>query len=355
MTEQIRRFYPDAEILQVPVADGGEGSVDAFLTAMGGEKVHITCSGPYLEDLQSYYAILPDGTAVIEMASCAGLPLVDEARRDPSLTTTYGVGQQILDAIKRGATNLIIGLGGSATNDLGCGAAAAMGVVFYDKDNKPFIPIGADLDRISKIDASEAQKRLEGVTITTMCDINNPLYGPNGAAAVFGPQKGADEAMVRKLDANLRQAAQVIHSELGVDVADIPGAGAAGGMGAGMVAFFGSELKMGIQVVLDTVKFDELLVGTDLVFTGEGRVDSQTLSGKVVAGVASRAKAASTPVLVIAGGLPEDDEAIYDLGVTAMFSINRTAEDFSISRFKSKSNLAKTTESIMRLYKAYDL
>lgn len=354
LAEEIHRYYPAAKVISVPVADGGEGSVDAFLAAVGGKKVYHTVKGPYFEEMECYYGILADGTAIIEMAACAGLPLVED-NKDPGKTTTYGVGELIRHAILGGAKELVIGLGGSATNDMGTGAAAAIGVKFLNEAGVSFIPTGDTLDEIYDVDMSEAKALLSGISIVTMCDINNPLYGINGAAHIFGPQKGADEQMVLDLDRKVKVAADRLEEKLELAFSHIPGAGAAGGMGAGMVAFFGAELKMGIQVVLDTVHFDSLLDTADLVITGEGKVDAQTLSGKVVVGVAERVKPKGIPVLVISGGLPFEDEDIYDKGVTAMFSINRNAEDFSVSRFKSEENLAKTMDSILRLYKAYGL
>ncbi len=348
----VLRHYPLAEVLEVPVADGGEGTVDAFLTAAGGEKIICPASDPYRLPIDAFYGILPDNTAVIEMAACAGLTLV-EGRENPAVTTTYGVGELMKDAISRGCRQLILGLGGSATNDMGMGAAAAMGVKFYDRQGNFFIPTGTTLEKIHSIDTSECEKRLSGVKVTVMCDINNPLYGPNGAAYVFSPQKGADEKMTEMLDCQLRIAAKKIHELLGIAVDDIPGAAAAGGMGAGMLVFFHAGLRMGIDLLLDTIAFDDLLQDTSLVITGEGKVDEQTLSGKVVLGVASRAKRRDVPVLVIAGSIAIEEEVIFKQGVTAMFDINRRAEDFSVSRHKSKENLQATIDSIMRFSRIF--
>lgn len=356
LEHEILRFYPSANVHSIPMADGGEGTVDAYLAALGGERISCRVAGPFFESVDAFYGRLPDGTAVIEMAACAGLPLVED-HPNPALTTTYGVGELIRHAVEAGARKLIIGLGGSATNDMGFGAAAAVGVEFYDQTGKPFVPTGGTLNRIANIDTNRADALLANVEIVAICDINNPLYGPTGAAHIFAPQKGADPAMVEQLDANLMHASNVLVTKLNRHVADHPGAGAAGGMGAGMLALFNAELKMGIDVLLDTVDFNTLLTHADLVITGEGRVDSQTLSGKVIAGVASRMRLStpSVPLLVLSGGLPTDDAPLYDLGVTAMFSINRNAEDFAVSRFHAEENLAKTMESILRLYRAYDL
>ncbi|NLZ70010.1 MAG: glycerate kinase [Clostridiaceae bacterium] len=361
MAEQVRRFFPAAERIVIPVADGGEGTVAAFLAAVGGEAIEFVGQDPYGVPLTSTYAILPDGAAVVELAASAGLTLIDEAERNPELTTTYGVGMQIRDAIERGCRRILVGLGGSATNDLGVGAAAACGLKFYDADGREFLPTGGNLERIARIDAAAARRLLDGVEVVAICDITNPLYGESGAAYVFAPQKGADPEMVARLDRNLRWAADVIKRELGIDIAAMPGAGAAGGAGGGLAAFFGAELRSGIDVLLDTVGFDDLLTDCDAVFTGEGRVDGQTLGGKAVLGVARRSKARGVPVIVVAGDLPEISatetadaevglEALYEAGVTAMFSINRQARDFVAVRHKSASNLAATMAAILRVW-----
>lgn len=348
MEAEIKKFYPDAEVIKIPVADGGEGTVDAFLEAVGGEKIHVMVKGPYFETMDSFYGILADGkTAVIEMAAAAGLPLV-ENRKNPFLTTTYGVGELIRHAVESGCRNLIIGLGGSCTNDGGAGMAAALGVKFICKDGEEFIPTGGTLSRVDRIDTSEIMD-LSGVTITVMCDVNNPLCGENGASKVFGPQKGADAAMTELLDRNLRHFAEIIKVHLNKDITDMPGAGAAGGMGAGTAAFLDAELKRGIDVVLDTAGFDSLLEGTDLVFTGEGKIDSQSLSGKVICGVASRAKKHNVPVIAVVGDIGDDTEEIYSLGITAVMSINRVAVPFEIARHRSEKDLALTMNTIMRL------
>ena len=351
MKSQLCAHFPGCEVISVPVADGGEGSVACFLTALGGEKVTCRVNDPYFAPMDAFYGILQDGkTAIVEMAACAGLPLV-EGRHNPSLTTTYGVGELILDAAKRGCETIIVGLGGSCTNDAGAGAAAAIGVKFYNRAGEEFVPVGNTLSEITGVDLSGKNPVLKNVRIVTMCDIDNPLFGKTGAAYVFGPQKGADSEMVRLLDQGLIHLSQVLKSDLHMDVSAIPGGGAAGGMGAGMVAFFGSELQMGIETVLDTVHFDDLLKNTDVVFTGEGKMDSQSLRGKVVSGVSKRAKAKNVPVIVVAGGYDEDVSGAYDQGVSAVFSINRLPQDLSVSRKFSEKNLSLTMDNILRLLK----
>ena len=348
--EKIQLHFPDAEVISVPVADGGEGSVDAFITAVGGQKVKVSVKGPYFEDIESYYGLIDNGQiAVIEMASAAGLPMVED-RKNPKATTTYGVGQLILAAAESGVKKIIVGLGGSCTNDGGCGAAAAAGVKFYDKNGVEFIPTGGTTINIQKIDLSHRAKILDHVEIITMCDIDNPMYGPTGASHIFGPQKGADESMVLELDAGIQNLSQVILETTGEDISQVPGTGAAGAMGAGMIAFFHSKLQMGIQTVLDTVKFDEIIHDADYIFTGEGKLDSQSLRGKVVIGIAERAKKQKKRVIAMVGGC-EDAHVTqaYEMGVTAVFPINRLPQDFSISRHHSRENLAYTVDNILRL------
>ena len=351
MGREIKRHFPDCAIVGIPVADGGEGSVDAFLTALGGEKIYVEVAGPYFEPMRSFYGLIDEGrTAVIEMAACAGLPLVGE-RKDPSKTTTYGVGQLILDAAQRGVKKIIVGLGGSATTDAGCGAAAAIGVRFLNEAGACFVPVGGTLKDVVRIDMADAAERLKGVEIVTMCDIDNPMYGLHGAAYVFGPQKGADPAMVKFLDDGLRHLGEVIKRDLGRDLTEVPGGGAAGAMGVGMVAFFGSSLQMGIETVLDTVDFDSIVAGADAVFTGEGKIDSQSLRGKVVIGVARRAKKQNVPVIAVVGGADLDVDDAYDEGVKAIFTINRLPQDLSISSAFSDVNLAFAMDNILRMMK----
>lgn len=351
MKAQILKYWPECQIVSIPVADGGEGSVDSFLTALGGEKISIRTQGPWGEEIDSFYGLLPDNTAVIEMAASAGLPLVGD-RKDPSKTTTYGVGELILDAAKKGAGRIVIGLGGSATNDAGCGAAAACGVTFLDGEGKPFVPTGATLDRIASIDLSTMDESVRKLEITAMCDIDNPFYGPSGAAAVYGPQKGADEEMVSFLDERMKKLSSLVESQLGIDLQAIPGSGAAGGMGGGMKAFFNARLQMGIDTVLDVTGFDDLARGADWIFTGEGKIDSQSLRGKVVIGVARKAKRLGVPVIAVVGDIADDIDAAYDEGVTGIFSINRVAVPYKEARLRAESDMALTMDNIVRFIKS---
>ena len=344
----------DCELTAIPVADGGEGTVDCFHQVCGGELVPVTVQGPFGQDMEAAYLRLDGSRAVIEMASSAGLPLVGD-RRDPRITSTYGVGQQIRHAVEQGSTQILLGLGGSCTNDGGCGCAAALGVRFLDRAGQAFVPTGGTLDQIAHIDVSGARQLLQTVKLTAMCDIDNPMHGPTGASYIFGPQKGADPAMVEFLDGQLKALDAVIQRELHRAVADVPGAGAAGAFGAGILAFLDGTLCPGIEAVLDLVDFDRKLKDCDLVITGEGRFDSQSIRGKVVSGVSRRAKRQGVPVAVIAGSVAEDVESVSadpDSGVTAAFSINRQAMDYSESRPFSRRNYRYTLENLLRLMKS---
>ncbi len=350
MEEVLRRHLPQAEIVSIPVADGGEGSVDAFLAAMGGRRVELDCTGPDGRTIRGFYGLLPDGeTAVVEMAAAAGLPLM-EGHLCPEKATTYGVGELIRHALRQGARRIIVGLGGSATNDGGCGCAAALGVRFLDGAGNAFTPVGGTLDQIASISLEGRDPALAGVDVVTMCDIDNPLCGPAGASAVFGPQKGAGPEMVARLDRNLAHLAEVIRRDLGTEILDLPGAGAAGGMGGGMAAFLGSRLQMGIETVLDTVGFDSLLPGASAVLTGEGRIDGQSLRGKVVVGVARRAAGSGVPVIAVVGDIAPGAEAAYGMGVTAMVTTNRRAVPWETARLSAKADLAAAMEDLTRLY-----
>ncbi|MDD3137927.1 MAG: glycerate kinase [Lachnospiraceae bacterium] len=350
---RIQEHFPDCEIIAIPVADGGEGTVECFLYSTNAEKVIVNTTGPYGEELQVYYAKC--GTqAIIEMASVAGLPLVEE-NPNPCKTTTYGLGKVILDALDKGCTEIVLGLGGSCTNDAGVGVASALGTKFYDLEGSEFVPAPNEFTKIGHIDNQATQMLLKDIKMTAMCDIDNPMYGQKGAAYIFAPQKGADEKMVKELDVNLQSLATVIETSLQKKVANIPGAGAAGAMGAGIVAFFNGTLKSGIETILDLLMFDKLLENTDMVFTGEGRIDIQSLSGKVVIGVAKRAKQQRIPVTAVVGSIGEGAELAYDVGVTSIFSINRQAMEFSKSRALSDENLSKTMDSLLRFYKSIEV
>lgn len=348
MRDAILHQDPSIEVITIEVADGGEGSVDAFLSVLGGEKIDLTVTGPEFIPVPSFFGRLPDGVAVIEMAAAAGLPMVGD-RKNPEIMTTFGVGELIKAALDAQAPKIILGLGGSCTNDGGCGAAAALGVRFLDKEGNAFIPTGKTLIDIVTIDRSQLDPRLADITLEVMCDIDNPMAGLTGAAHIFAPQKGADKAMVERLDRGLVHLGHLIKEQLGLDVSTLPGGGAAGAMGAGMVAFLGGELKMGIETILDTVHFDEQIQGADLVLTGEGRFDTQSLRGKVPVGVARRAKKAGVKVIAVVGAIGENIDEAYSLGITAIFSINTQPVDFAIAKTRSADNLYSTVSNLIRI------
>ena len=343
----IPRHFPACAVVCIPVADGGEGTVDCFIQAMGAQRVEVTVTNALGEKSAAAYARIGE-LAIIEMAAAAGLPQVG-ALRCPGTATTYGVGELIAHAAHSGCKRILLGLGGSATNDGGCGCAAALGVGFLDADGQSFVPVGDTLGRIARIDTAKADELLRSVEITVMCDVTNPLYGPTGAAYVFAPQKGADAEKVKSLDVGLRHFGDVIRSQLGIDVSRMPGAGAAGGMGAGCVALLGGMIQSGIDAVLDVTGFDRQLEGADLVITGEGRIDSQSAGGKVISGVARRTKAKGIPLIAIAGGIADSAGAVYDIGVSAMFSTDRAALPVDMLGARSPGDYEATLSDIMSL------
>jgi len=349
--ESVPKMFPGCEVVAIPVADGGEGTVSCFVEAIGAKPVPVVVVGPYGEAVEAVYA-RRDARAIVETASAAGLPMVGE-RRDPEKTTTFGVGALIRHAVEHGCTEVLLGLGGSCTNDGGCGCAAALGTKFFDADGNEFVPTGGTLGRIARIDNTAADRLLAGVKLTLMSDVDNPLCGARGAAAVFAPQKGADAAMVARLDAGLAHMASVIARDLGVRVADMPGAGAAGGMGAGCVAFQRAALRSGIEAVLDVVDFDAKLDGAELVVTGEGRIDSQSVHGKVISGVAARTAPRNIPLVAIVGCVGDGAEEAYDLGVTALFGVDRTAKAFADYAAETADYYRATLEDVLRLIAAY--
>lgn len=350
-SEEILRLEPEAEICAIPVADGGEGTVDAFLAAVGGTRAEVPCTGPCGQEVMGFYGLLPDGTAVVEMAAAAGLPLAG-ACRDPEKTTTYGVGQLMAHALSRGAKRLVLGLGGSATNDGGCGAAAALGAEFLDEEGRPFVPTGGTLTQIAHIRMKGLRETLAGADVTVMCDIDNPLCGPAGAAAVFGPQKGADAAMVARMDAGLRHLAEMLEKDVGMEVLTLAGGGSAGGFGAGAAAFFGGQLRMGIDVVLDLTDFDRKCRGASLVITGEGHLDSQSLRGKTVVGVARRARALGVPAAALVGGCETALDAVYAEGVSGVFPIHPALCTWPQAAARTEEDLRFTMGNLLRFMAA---
>ena len=304
----IPEYFPECKVFAVPVADGGEGTVDCFLY-LGAKPVKLKVTGPLFEKVTAVYAGMGD-TAVIETASAAGLPLAGEDK-DPEKTTTYGLGELIRHAVSSGYKKILIGLGGSATNDGGCGMAAALGAVFYDSRGVSFVPTGGTLCDIESVDLSGIKEFLSGIEVTAMCDVKNPLCGKNGAAYIYGPQKGADEDMVKRLDKGLKQLSSVMKEACGIDISKRQGTGAAGGLGAGCVWFLKGTLKPGAAAILGAAGFDSALSGADYVITGEGRLDSQSFSGKLLSEIKARADRYGVPVIAIAGCIKKGDEELF--------------------------------------------
>ncbi|WP_304943927.1 glycerate kinase [Vallitalea guaymasensis] len=344
----IKNIRPEIKTITIPIADGGEGTVDAFLNAIGGIKVTKKVTGPLFDKIEATYGILDDGSAVIEMAQASGLPLV-EGRENPLKTTTYGTGELIQDALEKGCSKIIIGIGGSATNDGGVGMAAALGVRFLQEDNSEIDLTGEGLGSLATIDTSNLNSKISDCQFIVACDVDNPLYGANGAAYVFAPQKGADAEMVKILDENLKHYAGIVNRDLGINLQKYKGSGAAGGLGAGLVAFVDAQLKSGINILLDAVDFDDLVADADLIITGEGKIDGQSLRGKVPVGIADRAVKYHKPVIAIVGAIGDETDALYERGISSIFSINQRPEAFEVAKNYSEENLLKTTESIIRL------
>jgi glycerate kinase len=348
----IRRVWPDAEVVKVPMGDGGEGTVQALIDATGGSFITCEALGPLGDKVQASYGLLGDGrTAVIEMAEASGLPLVPREKRNPLAASTFGTGQLIADALNRGVEEIIIGLGGSATNDGGAGMAQALGVQFLDADGGPITdPLGGGrLSEIAAVNTRWVNPALGRCRISVACDVTNPLVGEKGASRVYGPQKGATPVMVEQLDKNLSHYAGVIWRDLGINVASIPGAGAGGGMGAGLIAFTGATLKRGVELVVAATKLDQHMQGADLAITGEGRVDFQTAFGKTPSGVAASAKRHGVPVIAIGGGLSDDASGVFQHGIDGLESATPNAMELAVAIRKSRAYLQDAGERVARM------
>lgn len=318
----IKRVFFDAEVIKMPIADGGEGTVEALVTATNGQIVYQDVIGPLGHRTKAFWGIMGDGeTAVIEMAAASGLPLLPEGQKNPLITTTLGTGELIRAALDRGLRNIIIGIGGSATNDGGSGMAQALGVKFLDAEGKELSYGGAALANLDRVDISGLDERLKDTRVMVACDVDNPLCGPKGASAVYGPQKGASPEMIAQLDAALRHFAAKVQKATGKDVAEKPGAGAAGGLGAGLLFFTEAELRPGVEIVLEAIGFEETVKPAQLVITGEGRTDFQTAFGKAPVGVAKLAQKYNVPVLCIAGGLGQGHKEVLKHGIDGVTSI----------------------------------
>ncbi|SEI94330.1 glycerate kinase [Bhargavaea ginsengi] len=348
----IRRAIPDAQIEVVPLADGGEGTVEALVQATGGELISAQVTGPLGETVDAAYGILGDGkTAVIEIAEACGLPLIPEAERNPLKSTSYGVGELILDAVSRGARSLIVGLGGSATNDAGVGMLQALGCRFLDEAGEEVPQGGAALGAIRSADVSALHPDIKNLDIQVACDVNNPLHGKQGAAYIYGPQKGATPEVVEVLDSGLRNFAEVVKAELGKDIQEIPGAGAAGGLGAAFAGILNADLRSGIELILDTTGLEEKVKNADFVITGEGRMDAQSSMGKAAMGVAGLAEKHGVPVIALAGSVTEEATVLNDKGVTALFPILQEVVSLeeAMDPETARLNLRTTAEQVFRL------
>ncbi len=353
IAQGVREVYPDAEISMVPIADGGEGTTQALVDASGGRLVQREVTGPLGTPVQAFLGLMGDGrTAVIEMAASSGLPLVPPERRDPRMTTTYGVGELILAALDEGCTHFIIGIGGSATNDGGAGMAQALGARLLDAQGQQLPFGGAALANLERIEIDRMDARLQQCSFEVASDVTNPLCGPTGASAVYGPQKGATPAMVAELDTALARYARILERDLGRAVHEIPGAGAAGGLGAGLLAFLHATMRPGARIVLEAVRLEEQLRGADLVITAEGRLDSQTAYGKSVGAVAALAKQYGLPVLAIAGSLEEHYQELYTLGLDGIAVLPSGPMTLAEAMEQAARLTAEATERALRIFRA---
>lgn len=340
----IKKYLPQCRIDTIPMADGGEGMTQSYLRIFGGEEICLRVTGPLGKPVNAAYAIMPDKSAVMEMAAAAGLPLAGKSR-DPENATTYGVGEMLLDAQSRGVKKILLGLGGSATNDCGIGMAAALGYRFLDEKGAQIEPLAKNMKLICKIKPPERPFCAE---VTAACDVDNPLCGENGATYTFGMQKGAKGEMLARLDAGLKNVSGLMLRDLGADTATVPGAGAAGGLGAGVMAFLGGRLTPGIEMLLDAADFDKLLESCDLVITGEGRADWQSAHGKVPCGIGLRCKKAGVPCIALCGSTGKGAEELYNCGITAIFSAVTGACDFEEIKRSCRDDMRMLTDSLMR-------
>jgi glycerate kinase len=338
----LKKSSPNAEITSLPLADGGEGTVDCLRDALHGIPIRATVSGPLNNsEVTAEYCIFRDDSAVMEMSAASGFHLVPAASRDIMHSNTFGTGQMFLDAVERGCRRIYMGIGGSATNDGGIGFAAALGVRFLDGSGRQLAPLPTELGRIDRIDTSGVSDKLKDVRVTVMSDVTNPLTGPQGCARVFGPQKGAGSEAIWRLEAGMRRYAEVVERSTGRDLSRMAGAGAAGGLGFGLLTFVDADIRSGIDTILDILDFNELIAGADLVITGEGRMDAQSAFGKVAGGVAAACKRSGIPCTAIVGDVGEDYEKMYPLGIDRIF----TARKNSMTSREAMENAAALLEN----------
>ncbi len=345
--------YKKADILICPIADGGEGTVEALSSSKGSRIISTTCSNPLSEQIEAQYVILNDNTAVIEMASASGLELISKEKRNPSITTTYGTGELIKDAIKKGIRDFIIGIGGSATNDAGLGMLRSLGFKFFDKSNSE-ITLAKELGKIVKIDKSKSLKELKECKFSVACDVTNPLFGKNGASYVYAKQKGADEKMTLHLDEQLKLFSKIVQSEHAKKLDQHPGSGAAGGLGFGFLAFLNAELKSGIEIIMEYIDIKNKIKDADFVITGEGKIDNQSSMGKVLSGIGKICKEQGVTCIALSGNTSQTDKSINEIGISACFSILNSP--MNLNQAMNKQNtlnmIRKKTEQIFRLIRA---
>jgi glycerate 2-kinase len=351
MKQGVMAASPRCAVTCVPVADGGDGLTEVMQAALGGELLWATVAGPRKQPVAAPFCMISSrNLAVVEMARASGLALLPKTLQDPTRATTLGTGELIRAALDAGAQQVIVGIGGSATCDGGIGMAAALGFRFLDKQGAVVDPVGGSLEAIAAIDRQNIDPRLKGLSVLVACDVTNPLIGENGASAVYAPQKGATPEQVIQLDNGLANLARIIEKELGIAIADMPGAGAAGGLGGGLRAFVDAELKPGIDLVIDLLKLNEHIAGADLVLTGEGRIDGQTRFNKAPAGVARSAKAAGVPCIAICGGAGEGIEALYEIGIDAVFTICNGPQTLAEAMQAAAALLTRQTEQVVRAF-----
>ena len=345
----IREVFPEAEIIKIPMADGGDGTVQCLVNATGGKILEEKVIGPLGNEVWAFYGILGDRkTAIVEMAAASGLTLVPENKRDPLITTTYGTGQLIKAALNQGCRKIIIGIGGSATNDGGAGMVQALGVKLLDQEGKEVGFGGGELKKIVKIDISCMDKRLSDIKVLVASDVNNPLCGPQGASRIYGPQKGATPEIIEELDESLAYFAELIKRDLHKDIKDIPGAGAAGGLGASLIAFLNAELRPGIEIMIEAVKLEQAIKDADLVITGEGKIDSQTIYGKAPIGVAKIAKKYNVPVVAVAAIIEEDSRIFQSYGIDTLIKVSEPPMRLSEIKTKKIWLIKKSIKQFLR-------
>jgi glycerate kinase len=352
MARGARRARPDAEVAEVPVSDGGDGLVDVLAAASGGERRTARVRDPLGRPVEADWALLPGETAAIEMALASGLALLRDGERDPLRATTAGTGDLVAAALDAGARTLRIGIGGSATNDGGAGLAAALGVRFLDASGEPFVPAGGTLRNICRIEMEGLREDARTATVEVLCDVRNPLLGPEGASRVYAPQKGASAGEVETLEAGLAHLADRIEADCGVTVRDTPGAGAAGGLGAGLMAFLSATLRPGVEAVLEMVRLREALAGAELVLTAEGALDSQSVHGKAPVGVAGAARGAGVPCIALAGSLPAERDALREAGLVALFPLVPGPRTLDQALARAEADLVLATEEVVRAFLA---